>query len=434
MSRGDITRLVINIPPGTMKSLLSSVFWPAWVWTWEPGRRWLFASYGSSLASRDSQKCRRLIQSDWYRERWPDMKLTTDQNVKTWFENDKTGVRYSTSVGGEGTGRRADCIVVDDPHNTKQAESDLERQSAIEWWDLGMSSRLDDPDRGGKVIMMQRLHEQDLTAHVLEQGGYEHLCLPMEYDPSRSCVTVLGRQDPRTDPDDLLWPERYSPRWVPRAKVEAGDYGWESQYQQSPTTRKGGLFERGWFSTVERAPREGMRLRYWDKAGTDRGGKYTAGVRMSVYRGLFYIEDVVRGQWSASLREPVLRQVADADAVEYGIGAVLIWIEQEPGSGGKESAESTIQNLAGHRVEAERPTGDKFVRAGPLAAQAKAGNVKLVRGDWNEEFLRELDKAGPGARFLDQMDAAAGAFNKLALGIYVDPEYEDEVEEGFVFA
>lgn len=416
VTRGEIRQLLINVPPRHTKSLTVSVFWPSWVWTFAPATRWLFTSYIENLAVRDNVKARRVMTSPWYVGHWGQVfQFTSDQNVKTRYENDRTGYRVATGVGGGATGEGGDILVADDPHNVKQAESQPVREAVLTWWDEVMSSRLNDPRTGAKVIIMQRVHERDLAGHVLAQGGYEHLCLPAEYD-GRRCVTVLGDVEQRTDMHALLWPDRFPRTALDALKLQLGPYGAAGQLQQRPAPRSGGLFERHWFEIVGEAPREARRGRYWDKAGTAGGGAFTAGVRMSHVNGLTYIEDVVRGQWAAGDREAQIKATTQADAAVFGPTGFTVWVEQEPGSGGKESAGATIQHLAGYRVYADRPTGDKFTRADPLAAAAKAGNVKLVRGAWNEAFLRELEAAGPGAAFLDQMDAAAGAFNLLTLG------------------
>ena len=183
VSRREIRNLLINMPPRHMKSLAVSVFWPCWEWATWPERKWLFSSYAASLSIRDSLKCRRLIESPWYQANWGDrFQLTGDQNAKQRFENNKSGYRLATSVGGTATGEGGDRIVVDDPHNVNEAESDLVRRGVIDWWDQVMSTRLNDPKTGAKVIVMQRVHEADLAGHVLAQGGYEHLCLPAEYE------------------------------------------------------------------------------------------------------------------------------------------------------------------------------------------------------------------------------------------------------------
>ena len=199
VTRGGLRNLVINIPPRHMKSLAVAVFWPCWEWISWPERRWLFSSYAASLSIRDSLKCRRLIESPWYQANWGDrFQLTSDQNAKQRFENNKSGYRLATSVGGAATGEGGDRIVVDDPHNVGEAESDLVRRAALDWWDQVMSTRLNDPKTGAKVIVMQRVHEADLTGHVLEQGGYELLCLPAEWEEGSTRVTSIGWSDPRS--------------------------------------------------------------------------------------------------------------------------------------------------------------------------------------------------------------------------------------------
>src|SRR5580700_8988180 len=163
VSRGQIRNLLINVPPRHMKSLLVSVFWPCWEWITWPERRWLFSSYAASLSTRDSVKCRRLIESPWYQARWADrFALTTDQNTKGRFDNNRSGYRLSTSVGGAVTGEGGDRIVCDDPHNVQDAESDSIRTATLEWWDVAMSTRQNDPKTTAMVIVMQRCHQRDL--------------------------------------------------------------------------------------------------------------------------------------------------------------------------------------------------------------------------------------------------------------------------------
>lgn len=247
VTEGKIKRLIINIPPRFMKSLLVSVIWPAWEWASNPGQRWLTASYAQPLAERDALKMRTLIDSPWYQARYGNVYcFRNDQNAKKRFENDKTGFRVSTSPGGMGTGEGGGRLVVDDPHSVLQVESDPVRKSTILWWDETMSSRYNDPRTGTAVIVMQRIHEADLTGHLLAKGGWEHLCIPMEYDGVRRS-TSLGEYDPRTEEGQLLWPERF-----PRAEVEAlkkdlGSYGTANQLQQATSPRGGGIFKRDFF-------------------------------------------------------------------------------------------------------------------------------------------------------------------------------------------
>ena len=414
VSAGEIRHLLITMPPRHAKSLSVSVFWPTWEWVTHPERRWLYASYALSLSVRDSVKCRRLIESPWYQAAWgPRFQLTSDVNLKTRFENDATGYRIATSVGGSATGEGGDRIVCDDPHAIDEVESATIREGTLTWWDETMSTRGNNPATVAYVIVMQRTHASDLAGHVLEQGGYHHLNLPAEYEP-RPAICCGRNPDPRSEPGELLWPEQFDRAAVDGLKVRLGPVAAAGQLQQRPVPRGGAMFKREWFPIVDAAPAAASRVRYWDKAGTAGGGKFTAGVLMSRdERGLYTVEDVVRGQWSAGDRRTVMLQTAAADADRAAM-AVAVWLEQEPGSGGKESAETSIRDLAGYDVHAETVTGPKEVRAGPFAAQAQAGNVRLLHGPWNMAYLDELTLF-PRGPYSDQVDGSSGAFNKLAL-------------------
>lgn len=184
VTKGQIRDLILNMPPRHMKSLLVSVFWPAWEWTQKPSTRWLYSSYAIKLSTEHSVTCRRVIEAPWYREAFGSVfTLRGDQNEKMKFENNRSGYRMATSVGGSNTGMGADRLIADDPHNVKEAESDLIREKVIEWWGGVMTTRRNDPKTSSRVIVMQRVHDADLTGHLLRQGGYEHLCLSAEYEP-----------------------------------------------------------------------------------------------------------------------------------------------------------------------------------------------------------------------------------------------------------
>ena len=242
---GEINRLLINIPPGCMKSLLTSVFFPAWVWTRSPHIRFLCCSHSQNLAIRDSTKMRRLIQSDFYQERWGDkVILTGDQNAKTKFENTAFGFREAIAAGSI-TGARGDIVIVDDPHSVESASSDAQRATTIEWFRESLPSRVNDPETSAIVVIMQRLHEEDVSGIILSNNlGYEHLCLAMEYDPLRSCETSIGFVDPRTEDGELLFPERFPPEVIAREKHILGPYAYAGQYQQSPSPKGGGIIKR----------------------------------------------------------------------------------------------------------------------------------------------------------------------------------------------
>lgn len=423
---GQIRELLITVPPGGMKSLTVSVMFHPWVWTEAPTSRWMCCSYIDKLAIRDNRKAKRLIESDWYQARWGHtVQISQDQKQKQRYENTKLGYRIAIAIGGSATGEKADFITVDDPHNAdpRITESDDVRQKAVDWWREVMPTRLSDQRTGCKVVMGQRVHQSDLQQYCIDEG-YEHLNLPMRYT-GKSCVTVLGEIDPRTSTDEdddsadhLLWPEMYPLEVVRKLERTLGTWATASQLQQEPVPRGSGKFPREWWGAprIEVPLRWHHLVRYWDKAGTDDDGSYTAGVLMGYSDdGYYYILDVVRGQWTATRREPIMRQVAETDAQRYGGRHVVnIWHEQEPGSAGKESAANTTKNLHGFTVRSETATGDKFTRANPLAVQAEAGNVRIKAGRWNEDFLREMEQASRGSKDLDQMDGASGAFNKLS--------------------
>jgi predicted phage terminase large subunit-like protein len=242
VSSGEIENLIINIPPGCCKSILVSVAWPAWSWARDPKLRILGASYGADLAIRDAQKCRDIITSDWYQERWPQVQVRKGSDQKLKYELTSGGWRMATSVGGRATGEHPDIKLCDDPHSAKQADSDTKRATANVWFDRTLSTRGE--SRGARtVVIMQRLHESDMTGHILaSDDNYIHLCLPMEYD-GRRAKTVIGWEDPRTTEGSLLWPEMFDAKSVSRLKKRLGEYGASGQLQQRPSPAGGGILK-----------------------------------------------------------------------------------------------------------------------------------------------------------------------------------------------
>lgn len=410
---GQINRLLINIPPGTMKSLLTSVFWPAWEWgpKGRPATRIIGASHEEGLATRDNLKMRRLITSEWYQARWP-LALTGDQNQKTYFENSSTGFRQSCAVNSM-TGRRGDRVIWDDPHSVESALSDAHRATAIRVFTETLPTRLNTPTESAIIVVMQRLHESDVSGYILKNDlGYTHLMLPMRLELERKCFTGIGAGDRRTEDGELLFVERFPAEVVERDERVMGSYATAGQFQQRPAPRSGGFFDWASLKVVREIPAGVVKVvRYWDKAGTEGGGAWTAGVKMaSLADGRFIVLDVVRGQWEAPSREKAIKQAAALDDV-----GVDIWIEQEPGSGGKESAQATVKNLAGYAIRSERATGEKALRAEPYSVQVEAGNVLVLDRPWAQDFIDE-HKTFPLGKYKDQIDAASGAFNKLARG------------------
>ncbi len=417
VTAGEVKRLLINVPPGCMKSLLVGVLWPAWEWgpKGRPGTRYLGTAHKQDLAVRDNLKCRRLIQSDWYQSRWP-MKLTGDQNAKTKFENDSTGFREAMAFGSM-TGSRGDRVLLDDPLSVDHANSDADLKSAEITFTEALPTRVNNDD-SAIVVIMQRLNEKDTSGIIIKRDlGYTHLCLPMRFEAERRCITSIGFRDPREHDGDLLFPERFPEATVKSLEKTMGSYAAAGQLQQRPAPREGGMFKKAWFPIVRAVPAGTKFVRGWDLAATEGAGDWTAGVKIGRQRnGRFIIANVVRDQKSAAGVERLLVNTTSQDG--YMCEQSL---PQDPGQAGKQQASYYIGKLAGYTAHATTESGDKETRANPLSAQAEAGNVDILEGDWNDAFLEELC-VFPNGEHDDQVDGASRAFNTLALGSQFDLE------------
>lgn len=418
---GQLIRLLINVPPGMMKSLLANVFWPCWEWGPKglSNYRYINAAHEVELAIRDVRKARMIIESDWYQDLWP-TPFARDQNEKKYFENENKGFRQACAAKSL-TGKRGHRLLYDDPHSIEGALSDADRPKTIRVFRETATSRMIDAQTSAIVVIMQRIHTGDVSGVILEDMAdeYEHLCLPMEFEKDRRCVTSLGFVDPRKEEGELVFPERFPPKEVARDKKAMGALAVAGQFQQRPAPRSGGFFEWQNMEIVSAIP-AGMTefVRYWDKAGTEDGGCYTAGVLMGKHTGVYYVIDVQRERFKPSKREKLIRQTAELDEelLKELTGKeqkVKYFVEQEPGSAGKESTEGTIQRMAGYIIKGDRPTGDKETRAAPYSAQIEGGNVKVLKGKWTKDFRDEHQNYPVG--YKDQIDAASGAFNKLAI-------------------
>ncbi len=276
VARGEIPRLLINVPPRTGKTSIVSICFVAWVWAQRergalmgPQVSFFYASYAEQLSLEHSIKTRRLLESKWYRKRWGDrFRLMSDRNTKGHFENDKGGYRMASSVDARATGWGADILIADDPHLVKEAESDIVREGVVRWWTETMPSRLNDRRKGAMVVVMQRVHEGDLSGHILAAKlGYVHFCVPMTYVPcmhvnrwvNGKVETVIGDDiyaiddedifwvDKRSKDGELLWPERYPPDDLAKLEHEIGPYAYAGQYQQTPAPRGGGIIRDEWW-------------------------------------------------------------------------------------------------------------------------------------------------------------------------------------------
>lgn len=240
-----------------MKSLAVAVFWPVWMWMRRPSWRSIFASYSYKLAERDSIKCRNLIESDWFQDTFrPTWDFDPRLNRLDDFKNTSTGQRQALSVGGGVTGFRGDAIIVDDPMDAQAAYSKTQRETVLQWWSKAMSNRLNSLKTGVRVIIAQRLHQEDLPGYLLAQGGWEHLMLPTEYEPKRKCRTSIGFTDPRGSPGELLFPGMLDTPQLAEAKRDLGSDGFAAQHQQSPAPAEGAMFKRAWFNKRWRRPGE----------------------------------------------------------------------------------------------------------------------------------------------------------------------------------
>jgi len=414
---GQIQNLLINVPPGTMKSLLVSVMFPSWIWTFKPYLRFLYASYDEGLSVRDSLKCRDIISSEWYQQNWGhQFRLLGDQNEKTQFKNDKTGYRLATSVGGSSTGQKCDIIGIDDPGKvTETGKTPLKRIQ--DWHDQAMSMRLNDPLTGIKIIVMQRYHEEDLSGHVISKElDFVHLMLPMRYEKERHCSTTIGFTDPRSTEGELLWKEKYPERAVIKVEKILGSYGTAGQLQQRPAPAGGGIFKREWFSKIiDAAPRRvERRIRYWDTAATEGDGDWSVGTKISRLDGIYYIEHVVRGQWSEFNLDKNMKSTAKAD------GPTVRIREEKVGAGGKAVTGARLRTLAGYDYDGDTPGSDKVTRARPFAAQAEGGNVVLVRGGWDIEAWLDEFAIFPNGSHDDQVDSVTGGFNEIVTGEWAE--------------
>lgn len=244
-------RLLANVPPGTMKSLILNVFWPSWEWGPKnmPHLRYVCAAHKvENLSARDSRRMRQLITSEWYQKRWGDrVSLAKDQNEKLNFVNSAQGFRIATSITSL-TGIRGDRVLIDDPHSVDSAASEAQRESEVTTFLEAIPSRLNNPISSAIVVIMQRLHEEDVSGVILDKGlGYDHIMLPMRYDPGRARPTMLGLEDPRSDEGELLFPARFPLDVVERDERAMGPYASAGQFQQSPEPRGGGIIKRDWW-------------------------------------------------------------------------------------------------------------------------------------------------------------------------------------------
>jgi predicted phage terminase large subunit-like protein len=407
--RGDIKRLVINIPPGAMKSRLSRVMLPLWIWTQKPWARIIGASYALNLAERDNYYARTVLQTDWYQQNFG-VSISSEQGAKVNFDNSSMGGLRALSVGGATTGFRGDVLILDDAHNSSEGESDAKRSEAVQWFLETFQTRVNDLDNSPIVVVGQRIHEEDVYSAAIELG-YEHLCIPMEWEEEQRRTTSIGWTDPRTKENELMWPERFSANAVERLKKAMGPYASSAQLQQRPVPRKGGMFMVDNIRQIDDLPDEPfIAVRAWDLAGSEGKGAFTVGTKLlwGEKSQQFYVADVVRQQLGGGGVRDLIQRVAEEDGV-----SVKIIIPRDPGQAGKVQSEDIVALLRGFSVKAEAQSGAKELRAEPFASQVEIGKVAVLKRTWTKGWMDEL-RFFPKSRLKDQVDSAASAFNELA--------------------
>lgn len=430
--------LAVNIAPGSTKSLIMSVMFPMWCWTRMPSFRFIGASYSFPLAMDLSLKSRDIAQSEKYRACFPEVKIREDQNTKGYFRTINGGFRYAVGVNGAVLGMHAHFIVIDDPLNPQEALSSADIASANHWIKHTLSTRKVDKRIACMALVMQRLHQDDPTSQFLTQKRVKHICLPAEIEEGI---------EPNLKPIELrmfykkgLMDANRLSKEVLKEEKDKGEYYYSAQFRQDPVPAGGGMFKTKRLK-VGQVPNQFRTLvRYWDKAGTLGGGTYTVGTKIGQdMQGKFWVLNVVRVQLDSFEREKLIEEVAEADGPQVQIG-----IEQEPGSGGKESAEASVRNLAGFKVriiKVDATTGGKVERADPWSVQMNAGNVYLPEDmknvnagqgsdewqGWAKEWVEE-HRYFPYSKYKDQVDSASGAFSlchkkRIRVG-GLDPSYQ----------
>lgn len=393
-----IIYLLINVPPGSAKSLLTAVQFPAWLWIDEPQYRIICATHSKDLTERDAVRSRDLITSDLYQDTFlPDWKLKTDSNAKDQYYTDKTGFRKSVSVGGRVTGHRGNAIIIDDILTVEQAYSDAERATACRFVSQTLGNRRNDLARDWQVAIGQRLHEADPYGEMIDSGLYTHLCLPSEFDSKRRCVTSLGWSDPRTKDKELLFPGLFPQKVIDEEKRRLQEYGFSSQHQQDPSPLGGGIIKSKWFRFYKEPPAFDNVLQSWDCAFKDlTESDYVAGCVAGLVGPKVYLLDFQNEHLGYSATKSAIK----ANRARFPrISHSLI----EDKANGTAVIEELTRDISG--VIAVQPEGGKVSRAFAASADCEAGNIYLPEGaTWVQGFLSQIDKF-PNGRWDDMVDA-----------------------------
>ncbi len=442
VAAGDITRLLVNVPPRSGKSLLTTVFLPCWVWLRNPAERFMFASYSAVLSTKHSIDRRTLIKSRWYQSRWgAAVRLADDSNQKTEFANTQRGHMIATSVGASATGRGGNFLLADDLINPEQANSDLERKAAIRWFDETYSTRLDDKRSGRMLVIEQRTHQADLTGHLVAQGGWEQVSLAAIAERKTTIVFPRSGKELIREEGDLLWPAREGQAELDAAKIRLGSFAFASQYLQAPVSREGNLIKVEWLTPTYRAgglpPRFDSVVMSLDTAyKTGSSNDYSALVVVGTLRGPrdgFVPGNYLLDAWRGRVEFGQLKRKVVELQETWRANAVLV---EDAASG-----QSLIQELAAGTalpVKAVKPDRDKFSRVAAICPTLEARRLILPEvAWWRADFIAELTSF-PNGEFDDWVDALAQALNHLrgdssfenAIGYFKLERASNLVEEG----
>lgn len=447
VSSGQIRRLLINVPPRSGKTSLVSIAWPAWIWTQAkrsallgPQVRFLCVCYAASLSLEIATTARRLITSEWYQEWWGDrVKLLDDEASRARFATTAGGYRIAASIEGGTLGRGGDVKIIDDPHKVNDVESDVERMSVIRSYDEALATRVIDPRTTAEVVIMQRLHEEDLSGHILTQsiGDWDHLMIPMQYDPKRYIETSIDWHDPRADVEEpegeLMWPLRFDLDWAEREQRRMGSVAWNGQMQQMPIGRGTELIKPEWWQLweSEEYPEYGTCVASLDTAYKEKEtSDYNA---LTVWAAFEHPEDgkpklMLRDAWQKRANLADLVRDVVATCRKHKVERLLI----EDASRGVD-VQSEIYRLIGHRelqVTMVPTKGDKVARLNACAPVFENGIIYAPDRDWADMVIQQV-ASFPRGRHDDLVDSLAYAIIYLRqTGVAVRrQEHDAEVYE-----
>lgn len=407
---GQIKRLIINMPPRYGKSNLCSVAFPTWAWVNEPSLRFLFTSYSGSLSTKHSVDRRTLIESAWYQYAWKHkFKMATDQNVKTEFANNKRGHMIASSMGGTATGKGGKFLIVDDPHDTTDVISNTMRDSTIQDFDQKFTSRLDDKINGVIILVMQRLHDQDLTGHLLKQGGWEHLKIPAIACKTKTYSFPISKREHTFNEEEILHPAREPQEILERTKKEMGTYAFTGQYLQEPSPLTGSIIKRDWLKFWTSLPENLTDFAtYWDLAFKGSAqSDYVVGQVWAKHNAYRYLLAQIR----ARLDFPQTIEAFQKLAIAWPKTRSHI---VEDKANGPALIAALREKVPG--IIAYQPDASKEVRLSSVSPYFEAGNVLIPHPDanpWVKDYIEELVGFGAMAHD-DQVDATSMALLRMA--------------------